>query len=193
MNISSRKIEDCTGEARDDRPDYVDDLTLERTIRWKVGSPVIGDPIKLSENVNDGYKHYRRGDQLFQPDSSKFLSRLFESDLINSVSDVSRELNSEVETVKKVANLHGIDLPDSESQSSDPQEGGTNSLTLPGGETWPLKLLQEPVYADVRVLSQLLATNGMSLGEVAQLLSDRLDRNVTESDVRQEAQRVNIL
>jgi len=192
MNISASKIEDCDGNAREDRPQYVEELTLKRKIRWQEGSPVVGDPVGLGDDLSDGYSHYRRRDELFHPDAGKFLTRLFDSEYINSLDDASEELGTNSTTISRACDLHGVSIPD-ESQSSDPQEGGTNSLTLPGGETWPLKLLQEPVYADVRVLSQLLATNGMSLGEVAQLLSDRLDRNVTESDVRQEAQRVNIL
>ena len=192
MNISAKKIEKCTGEARDDRPDYVNDLTLKRKIGWQKGSPVVGDRVGLGDDLSQGYEHYRRRDELFQPDAGKFLSELFDCELINSVSDVSRELNSEVETVKKAANLHCIELSDG-SDDSPEQERDNDRFIFPSGESWPTELLADPIESDVRVLSQLLATNGMSVEEVAQYLSDRLSRNVTASDVRQEAQRVNIL
>ncbi|ERJ07080.1 hypothetical protein HLRTI_000938 [Halorhabdus tiamatea SARL4B] len=191
MNLSSKMIQECDGQVRDDRPDYVEELTLQRKVGWQEGSPIVGDPVGLGDDLSQGYEHYRRRDELFQPDAGKFLSELFESDYITSLEDASEELNTEKSTLEKACDLHGIDLP--ESQSSDPQEPESDTFVFPNGESWPLELLQEPVYADVRVLSQLLATNGMSVEESARYISDRFESNVTASDVRQEAQRVNIL
>jgi len=193
MNISASKIEDCDGGVRDDRPDYVDDLTLKRKIGWKEGSPVVGDPIKLSENVNNGYEHYKRGGELFKPDAGKFLGELSECEMITSLSDLSRELNTDESTIEKTCQLHDIDLIDG-SDDSPEQEGETSeTFVFPSGETFPKDLLADPIESDVRVLSVLLGTNGMSTQEVAQFLTDRLDRNVRERDVRSEAEKHAIL
>lgn len=194
MNISSDNLEAAKGRdgaPAEDRPQYVDEsLHYRKRVGWHDGLPVVepsGDyeTPKLGEPVAPLYDHYKRGESLLLPEAGSFLSRLFDAEEIQRVEDAADELQADVETVRKAAELHGLEPP---TESSDNEgDSGRKKLRLPSGETVPLTLLNDPPHEDKLVLAQLLS-EGMGVGEIANYLSREGDERVTEADVTEAAQ-----
>ena len=192
MNLSHSHVANCTAGKREDRPDWSDDLCLQRRVGWQEGSPAI-DPfekVPLDGQIDDYYEEYLRRDELFRPEADSFLTDLFDSELITALEDASDEINTDESTIRQAADLHGIEIPegDSDGHESDPEE-----LVFPSGESWSLEYFCESAHEDPRVLTQLLAGDGLSVKETARYLSDRLDTNVSESDVKDAARACNLL
>lgn len=188
MNISAKAIEECDGSAKEDRPERANNLYLEIRVGFREGSPILGERTPLMGEENAAYDNYLRGDELFQPGADKFLRRLLKSDYINDIEDICNELQTDRGVVRSAFELHNLQIPEGE-----PWSDNVDLLELPSGEEWPLDLLATPVESDVRVLSQLLATDGLSVEETAEYLSDRLRKNVTGHRVRRYALEHNIL
>lgn len=199
MNISSDNLE--AAKARDgapakDRPQYVDEsLRYHKRIGWKDGLPVVepsGDyeTPKLGEDVTPLYEHYKRGESLLLPEAGAFLSRLFDADEIQSVSDAADELQTDAKIIRKALRLHGLEPPSGDSDSEG--SGGRRKLRLPSGETVPLTVLSDPPHEDKLVLAQLLS-DGMGVAEIARYLSRETDTHATADDVRDAAREHSLL
>ncbi|WP_251330710.1 hypothetical protein [Haloplanus pelagicus] len=192
MNLSASTIVDVRdrdGESADKRPSYVEDaLTEPKRLGYRTGLPVVesedNPDVKLGGSVHELYGNYVRNEDILLPDASSFLSELFESDLINSVEDASEELNTDESLIRKAVDLHGIEIED---HSTEQETSTEQSLTLPSGESFPYSFLSEPVWSDSRVLTQLLATDGLGISETATYLSDQLDDDVSTSQIRKAA------
>ncbi|WP_313691453.1 hypothetical protein [Halorarum halobium] len=198
MNLSSRSIMECRerdGAAADDRPEYVEDaLQQRRRVGWRSGKPLVQHPegvdedLVLGEDVSEAYSHYVRGSDLYLPEAGEFLAKLF--DAVDSVEDAAEELNSDGSTVRKAADLHGLEIPEG-GESAD--EGTEDKIKLPSGECIPLEVCCRPVHSDPRVLTQLLATEGMGVEEAARWFSETVGEQVSPQDVREAAQDCNLL
>lgn len=200
MNISSTKILEArarNGAAAEERPSYVSDaLSPDIRLGFRQGRPIVEPPSGRDDSLtlgdSDNYSHYIRRDELLKPQAGAFLSELFNSDLIESVEAAAEELQTDEETVRKAANLHGIDIPEP------PADGAGDSkqlkeLQLPSGESIPIAVLENPPWKDKLVLTQLLATDGLSTAEAARYLSRELDSNPTEADIRRAAENCQLL
>ncbi len=193
MNLSAKQVENCTGDKRDDRPDRSDDLYLRRRVGFKEGSPAVEsfDKVPLDGEVDPCYEDYLTRSDLFRPEAHDFLTNLFNSEQINSLEDASNEIRTDESAIRQACEIHDIEISEGGDDGRD--DRSPTELTFPSGESWKLSLLTTPVHEDPRVLTQLLASDGLSVKETARYLSDRLDTNVTESDVRSAAKSYNLL
>lgn len=186
MNISTDRLVANDGSGLDDRPAYVREA-LDAGVQcgYLEGRPVVAPPdgrpehVPLDSDVRELYDHYKRGESLLLPEAGDFLRRLFESEHVESVADAASEVNSDERTVRKAADLHGIDTP-LQAKDSEGAEGD-DMLSFPSGET----VRFDPLHP--LVLAQLLS-DGMSVEESAQYLSAETGGNYTPSDVREAAQ-----
>lgn len=191
MNISTDRLVANDGSGLDDRPQFVTEaLEANRKVGYRDGKPLVPHPdgeddgLGLGDDPTEAYSHYKRGESLLLPEAGDFVRRLFESEHVESVADAASEVNSDRETVEKAADLHGISTP----LEADGDDGTTDSdmLTLPSGETVPF----DPLHP--LVLAQLLS-DGMSVEESAQYLSEETGEHYTPTEVREAAQEHSLL
>ncbi|WP_440991232.1 hypothetical protein [Haloarchaeobius baliensis] len=142
--------------------------------------------IGLGESVHGEYEHYYRHDDLLLPEAGAFLSELASHELIADIDDMAEELNMNRDkaVIRKALNIHGVEISDTDVSTDDET---ASAIRLPSGEIWDTELLARPVYTDSRLLTQLMATDGLGLSEVVKFLQRELDETVDESDVRQAA------
>lgn len=191
MNLSSRKARECRerdGPPAEDRADRVDEsLLVQERLGFNNGLPLVHNEdlqIPLGEPYHSEYDHYIKNDDLLLPDAHDFLQELADHELVGSIEDISDELNTDRGTVEKAVELHDIEVTESTTEASTSNDG----LVFPNGEEWPCELLETPVWEDSRVLCQLLATDGMGIGEATKYLERQLGENsIDESEVRQAA------
>lgn len=198
MNLSARAILECRsreGDADPERPSHTDEaLRLPVALGRGEGRSVVAPPSGREEGLQLGdsasYQHYPERQALLKPGSGDFLRALFEHRLVNSVADAAAETGAKRTTIQRAAKLHGIDIGSDEAEEADAEDKG---LQFPSGETWPLELLSNPPWADERVLSQLLATDGMSIDEAGRYLSRELEADVPAAEVREAAREARLL
>lgn len=198
MNLSARAILECRqreGDADPERPSHTDEaLRLPVALGRGEGRPAVEPPSGRDKGLQLGdsasYQHYPEREALLKPAAGDFLRALFEHRLVNSVADAAAETGAKRSTIQRAAKLHGIDISDADAEEGD---GESRELKLPSGEKWPLELLSEPPWADERVLSQLLATDGMSIDEAGRYLSRELEADVAASELREAAVEAKLL
>lgn len=193
MNLShssAKSVRERGGSAAEDRPEHTDEA-LAQVVRVGFGNGLaVVEPddgysaVQLGESGD--YSHYPNEDQLFAPETGGFLVSLFESDEIGGLADASEETSIGRQTLKEASELHGIDYDTDASAdtetSSDASDDG--QIRLPSGEKWNTTHLARPVYTDSRLLTQLLATDGMSIDEATRFLEEQLG-NVDRSELEQ--------
>lgn len=194
MNLSARKVAEVRerdGKAADDRPEHTEKaLQMPVKVGHKEGLPAVAppegydSPPKLGDSVAAFYEHYPSVDALLFPEAGDFLRELFNSEHINTVRAGAKELGVRTSKLETAVELHGIEVTEGGESA---QEGDDESLCLPSGERWNLELLVDPSYTDPRVLTQLLATDGLSVREAALYLSEQLGEEVTDKCIRDSA------
>lgn len=194
MNISASRVRECRdrdGEAAEERPDHTDAaLCYRRRIGYNSGLPLVGDvgdPPKLGEDVRDFYSHYPNGSDVLLPENFDFVADLF--DAVGSLDAAEAETKIDKATLRKAADLHSLNLPDGDGF----EEPSEDVIQLPSGERWDVELLADPPESDCRLLTQLLATDKMGVGEASEFLTRALNRLVQPQDVREAAQECNLL
>lgn len=192
MNISTARLEANEGNGLEsgERPSYVEDaLEAPHEVGYREGKPLVpqdpdaDDGLKLGDDPTEAYDHYPRG-SLLLPENGDFVRRLFEAPEVGGVADAAEEVNTNESTVRKAAELHGVDIP-LESADDDGSEDD-DIITLPSGEAvnfGPLHPL---------VLAQLLS-DGMSVEEAALYLSKEAGEAVDATDVREAAETARLL
>ncbi|WP_277539974.1 hypothetical protein [Haloarcula laminariae] len=180
MNLSIERFVANDGSGLSDCPDYVADaLAADRRVGWQDGLPLVpaegspADDMELGDDVSHLYQHYPRGSDLLLPDSGTFLEKLAEADEVGGVSDISDELNTDEQTVRKALDLHQIDTPSAADDGADDD----GRLKLPSGETVPF----DPLHP--LVVAQLLS-DGLSFEESARYLSREADEPIEADDIR---------
>lgn len=159
------------GAAADDRPEDVDDVMSPRE--------VVGYGTEASL-LDCGYDEYPDGEDLYRPSMGDTLRSLVEHDMVESAEDIADELNTDVKTVRRAADRHGIDLPDG---SDFDVEVDTARLYGLLGAEWPDELIapDNPV-----TVATLYVEYGLSTEEVSAVLEEVTDYpSVPERVVRQ--------
>lgn len=155
------------GEQAQDREDRVEEILSEKE---RVG---FGTEKPLLERE---YEAYPDRDELFRP-SNNDVKVLAQHDYVNNAEDIAKELNVSEETVEKVANIHGVDLPDED--SSDIEVTRLEKLV---GNDLPSEMVshENPVCLTVLYLGY-----GLSIDEIVTIFNEEDNRNVTAKAVRQ--------
>lgn len=168
---SIKEARERNGAAADDRPDDVDDVLAPReTVGFR-------EELHLLERP---YDEYVRHQGLLRPVAGDVLRELADHPLVSTPDDVANELGSDVETVEKAADLHGVDLPDEE----EPIAIDISRLDSLVGGGFPEDMADptNPI-----LIGTLYVSKGLSVTEVAQILSEATDDygTVDPSEVRQ--------
>lgn len=191
MNLSAKKVDEVRsrkGESAKDRPKHTD-KALRETVKlgFEHGLPVVesaegGVAAKLGDDVSELYEHYPTASELLFPEGGEFVRQLYDSEHITDDVQAANELGVKVDDVRKARELHDIDV----SEGGGVDKSDSTVLTLPSGERWETTFLADEPHTDSRVLTQLLATDGMSVTEAANYLSEQ-GFEATEHEVRQAA------
>lgn len=166
--LHEAKVRD--GDAHDDRPEDVDAVISPREmVGYQSEAPLL----------DCGYDEYPDGEELYRPAMGDTLRSLVENDKVGSAEDVADELNTDVETVRRTADLHGISLPNG---SDFDVEVNTPRLHGLLGAEWPDYL----VAPDNPVTVTALYLKGLSTEEVAEVLEEITDySSIPERVIRQ--------
>jgi hypothetical protein len=156
---------------------------MDTKVGYREGLPVVSPPSdvdidrQIGDSVDGLYSHYIRGDELLKPSAGTFLTRLFDSDEISSVSDAAKELNSDKSVLRKAVSLHGSSVEESDSTDDEPD---SDEITLPSGESVP-----ETWGWDNPLIIGDCLSSGMSFEEISLYLSEEVsDEQITPSDIR---------
>jgi len=197
MNISPSALEAWGGQARDDRPQYVDDaLKAKRKVGYGEGLPLVSaddhSDVEITDDTRELYD-YPRHDDLLLPSTGETLRELCEQPEITSVNDLAAELGMERDTrsVRKALDLHGIEAPSGDTEGSDAPEGGADGFELPSGETVPASLYDTALHSPLILAA--LASAGMSLEEIAAYIERETGNPTAVRDVRECCQNANLL
>lgn len=158
------------GAAAEDRPSEVEEILEPRErLGYQVEKPIL----------DCDYSEYPRGDDILRPEAGRALRTLADHPLVSGVEDIGDELATDVETVRKAADLHGIDLADETDFDVDVNMSRLHALL---GAEWPDGLVRpdNPV-----TVATLYVEYGLSVGEIADILEEVMDRPVPERMVRQ--------
>lgn len=155
------------GNAAQDRPDEVDEiLSPKEKVGWKEELPLL----------NCNYSDYPDTDELLRPAEGSTLESLVEHDKVRSADDIASELNEDIETVEKAAQLHGVDLPNEEPHEEESRLSELLGSDIPGAMVSP----NNPI-----VVSILYVTYGLSTEEIADLFTENGSNSILERTIRQ--------
>ena len=141
-------------EDTETRPDSVDNFVEQQ--RDRVGYNV-SEPLGA-----DSYDRYPKGrEDLLVPSAGPILREIAQNDRVESLEDLSEELNLSVSLLEDYAHLHNISLPVSVEKQNSPV------VQAPDGNGDTVALNTADLDSDFRVAFHLYVTLSMTVEEIA--------------------------
>jgi len=174
------------GAADPERPDSIGDTLNKDKLGYGEGEPLVGE----------SYESYPSRAELSNPDRGEFLQELLSHPLVDGLDTAVEELTGAgdtatlrkwLSTVEAATEAHSLDVDTLLANGED--QGGEDTLTSLLGYEPPTDV----VHRDNPVLIADLYTLGLSVSEIADTLTPRVEGSVSEGHVRDTLKTVGLL
>ena len=191
LDLHPDTVSDCRqrgGAAAEDRPEAITEALETDQLGYGDGEPLIGD----------SYQDYPSKADLSNPDSGDFLRRLLGHNKVSSLSDVVAELTAGrdsghlsdwLATLETATEVHGLDVDTLTAKGSADEGRDGSRLSIILGYEPP----SDVIDVDNSILIGELYTAGLSVEEIASLLSEHAEGDVREGSVSDSLKKVGLL
>ncbi|WP_248895630.1 hypothetical protein [Haloplanus halobius] len=165
------------GAAAEDRPESITEAVERAELGYGDGEPLVGE----------SYQDYPSREELSNPDRGEFLRDLLAHPLVDGLDTAVEEMTGAgdsptlrkwLSTVEAASEAHSLDVDTLTAKGGD--QGGGDTLTSLLGYEPPADV----VHRDNPVLVAELYTLGLSVAEIADTLTPRVEGSVSEGHVR---------